>query len=52
MAKSLDAPYQTLLKATVVDLTLSTVWRVQDEGITVWEPMRLLLDGLRDRCQL
>jgi len=52
LANALKVPYQTLLKATVVDLTLSTVWRVQCEGITVWEPMRLLLDGLRDRCQL
>ena len=50
LAKSLDAPYQTLLKATLVDLTLSTAWHLQSEGMTVWESMRALLDGLRDRC--
>jgi len=50
LAKSLDAPYQTLLKATLVDLTLSTAWLVQSEGMTVWERVRALLDGLRDRC--
>jgi streptomycin 6-kinase len=50
LAKALEAPYQTLLKATLIDLTLSTAWHVQSEGMAVWESMRALLDGLRDRC--
>lgn len=50
IADELGVSPKTLLKAAVVDLTLSLAFSVQGEGVGAWHRHRDLLEGLRVRC--